>query len=389
MKLTNLLRMKLPEGKDPVNVEDFNDNFKAIDKELEQMQTSAGDASKNTVTFSTAAERTNVASTETLGTLMGKIAKWFTDMKAAAFAGIANNETTNTDGFVLDARIGKKHSDQLNGLYFGTDAKGKWGFKTSQGGTITPFRNPTGNAAAADVLSGKVFSSAELEDATGSMPNNGAWIGETTGNGNVAIPAGYHSGAGYVSGEGAYNKGISDADGRVNEESASYKSGYANGVNAWMSGTTVDQTVCSGAGCGSALHNQTRGDKWSTSNSFHKAYSIPKTYNGGTLYALTFSVGKEYNEQYGSSASGSGVYKLTNSSGSTLSSATYTASSNSDDGKTINSTIDFMKTPYEVAGDSLTLDISVNTSAGVGTNGNSFGKAAIYFSFVAKYKVPA
>ena len=230
MKLTNLLRMKLPEGKDPVNVEDFNDNFKAIDKELENMQTSAGDASKNTVTFSTAAERTNVASTESLGTIMGKIAKWFTDMKAAAFAGIANNETTNTDGFVLDARIGKKHSDQLNGLYFGTDAKGKWGFKTSQGGTVTPFRNPTGNATAADVLSGKVFSSAELEDATGSMPNNGAWIGETTGNGNVAIPAGYHSGAGYVSGEGAYNKGISDADGRVNEESASYKSGYANKV---------------------------------------------------------------------------------------------------------------------------------------------------------------
>ena len=229
MKLTNLLRMKLPEGKDPVNVEDFNDNFKAIDKELEQMQTSAGDASKNTVTFSTAAERTNVASTETLGTLMGKIAKWFTDMKAAAFAGIANNETTNTDGFVLDARIGKKHSDQLNGLYFGTDAKGKWGFKTSQGGTVTPFRNPTGNAAAADVLSGKVFSSAELEDATGSMPNNGAWIGETTGNGNVAIPAGYHSGDGYVSGAGAYNKGVSDADGRVNTECASYKSGYAKG----------------------------------------------------------------------------------------------------------------------------------------------------------------
>ena len=229
MKLTNLLRMKLPEGKDPVNVEDFNDNFKAIDKELEQMQTSDGDASKNTVTFSTAAERTNVASTETLGTLMGKIAKWFTDMKAAAFAGIANNETTNTDGFVLDARIGKKHSDQLNGLYFGTDAKGKWGFKTSQGGTVTPFRNPTGNAAAANVLSGKVFSSAELEDATGSMPNNGAWVGETTGNGNVAIPAGYHSGDGYVSGAGAYNKGVSDADGRVNTECASYKSGYAKG----------------------------------------------------------------------------------------------------------------------------------------------------------------
>ena len=229
MKLTDLLRMKLPEGKDPVNVEDFNDNFRAIDKELQDMQTAAGDASKNTVTFSTAAERTNIASTESLGTLMGKIAKWFTDMKSAAFAAIANNETTNAEGYVLDARIGKKHSDQLNGLYFGTDASGKWGFKTSQGGTVTPFRNPTGNAAAADVLSGKTFSSAALENATGSMPNRGAWTGATTGNGNVAIPAGYHNGQGYVSGAGAYNKGVSDADGRVNTESASYKSGYANG----------------------------------------------------------------------------------------------------------------------------------------------------------------
>lgn len=229
MKLTDLLRMKLPEGKDPVNVEDFNDNFRAIDKELQDMQTAAGDASKNTVTFSTAAERTNIASTESLGTLMGKIAKWFTDMKSAAFAAIANNETTNAEGYVLDARIGKKHSDQLNGLYFGTDASGKWGFKTSQGGTVTPFRNPTGNAAAADVLSGKTFSSAALENATGSMPNRGAWTGATTGNGNVAIPSGYHNGSGYVSGAGAYNKGVSDADGRVNTESASYKSGYANG----------------------------------------------------------------------------------------------------------------------------------------------------------------
>ena len=229
MKLTDLLRMKLPEGKDPVNVEDFNDNFRAIDKELQNMQTEAGDASKNTVTFATAAERTNVASTESLGTLMGKIAKWFTDMKSAAFAAVANNETTNAEGYVLDARIGKKHSDQLNGLYFGTDANGKWGFKTSQGGTVTPFRNPTGNAAAADVLSGKIFSSAALENAAGAMPNNGAWTGATSGNGNVAIPAGYHNGSGYVSGAGAYNKGVSDADGRVNTESASYKSGYANG----------------------------------------------------------------------------------------------------------------------------------------------------------------
>ena len=287
MKLTNLLRMKLPEGKDPVNVEDFNDNFKAIDKELEQMQTSAGDASKNTVTFSTAAERTNVASTETLGTIMGKIAKWFTDMKAAAFAGIANNETTNTDGFVLDARIGKKHSDQLNGLYFGTDAKGKWGFKTSQGGTVTPFRNPTGNTAAADVLSGKVFSSAELEDATGSMPNNGAWVGETTGNGNVVIPAGYHSGDGYVSGAGAYNKGVSDADGRVNTECASYKSGYAKGSER----VSTEEKTFSWKGGGSV-------------GSSYGSFDTTLVYSGKVLgiVSIATKVGTLYSTHYGTAA---------------------------------------------------------------------------------------
>lgn len=46
---------------------------------------------------------------------------------------------------------------------------------------------------------------------TGTMPYNGSWIGATTGSGNVAIPKGYHSGGGYVSGAGAYNSGIAAA----------------------------------------------------------------------------------------------------------------------------------------------------------------------------------
>ena len=169
----------------------------------------------------------------------------------------------------------------------------------------------------------------------------------------------------------------------------SYKSGYTNGVNAWMSGTTVEQTVCSGAGCESSLHVQSRGDKWSVSNSFNNSYAVPKTYNGGVLYALDFTVGRTYNEQYGSSASGSGVYTLSNSSGTVISKATYSVSKNEDDGKNLSGTIDFMKTPYEIAGDALTLAISVQTSAGVSPQANSFGKAAIVFTFTAKYKIPA
>lgn len=149
--------------------------------------------------------------------------------------GVRNDATTTDAGYVLDARMGKTLGDRaeklelkVGDLYFDTDSSGRWGYKSSKNGAVTPFRNPTGNAGAADVLSGKTFSSAKAENVAGSMPNNGAWTGKTTGKGNVTIPAGYHSGQGYVSGDGAYNAGMSDADARVNEESASYKSGYAS-----------------------------------------------------------------------------------------------------------------------------------------------------------------
>lgn len=91
----------------------------------------------------------------------------------------------------------------------------------------------SGNAGTGDVLANKTFSSGSAGiSKTGTMPNKGAWTGATTGSGNVAIPAGYHNGSGYVSGAGAYNAGISAADARVNTNSANYKGGYNAGVSA-------------------------------------------------------------------------------------------------------------------------------------------------------------
>ena len=46
-----------------------------------------GDASNTTVTFTTANERTNVATGEKLTTILGKIAKYFADLKTVAFTG--------------------------------------------------------------------------------------------------------------------------------------------------------------------------------------------------------------------------------------------------------------------------------------------------------------
>lgn len=110
--------------------------------------------------------------------------------------------------------------------------------KLVKNNTILGITGSSGNmdtsgatAAAADILSGKK-ACVKGSLLTGSMANKGAWTGATTGNGNVAIPAGYHNGSGYVSGAGAYNKGVSDADARTNTNSANYKSGYNAGVTA-------------------------------------------------------------------------------------------------------------------------------------------------------------
>lgn len=237
MKLTSFFNFRKPEGSDPVNVEDFNDNMEKLDKKLHELDENTGDMSNGKVFATIAGERESIASGETIGVIVGKVMKWFKDLKGAAWKDVANNDSTTADGYVADARIAKAHGDEIDenrkrfgGLYFGKTAEGKGGYKTSEDGRVTPFRNPTGNAAVGEVLSGKTFANKDKDALTGTMPNQGAWTGETSGNGNVPIPAGYHNGNGYVSGAGAYNKGVSDADGRANANSANYKAGYNAGL---------------------------------------------------------------------------------------------------------------------------------------------------------------
>lgn len=65
------------------------------------------------MTFDEAATRENINSGESLSTIMGKVKKWFADLKEAAFCGVANNLVTpaDTSGLVLDARKGKELKD--------------------------------------------------------------------------------------------------------------------------------------------------------------------------------------------------------------------------------------------------------------------------------------
>lgn len=63
----------------------------------------------------------------------------------------------------------------------------------SGGGTA-----PTGDATAADVLTGKTFSNAQGVGIAGTMPNRGAVSGTATPAQPYTIPAGYHNGSGVV-----------------------------------------------------------------------------------------------------------------------------------------------------------------------------------------------
>ena len=75
-----------------------------------------GDASNTTIDFTENLNRENIVSGEKARTMFGKIAKWFSDIREAAFAKVANNLDTTEEGFVLDARQGKKIKEDIADL---------------------------------------------------------------------------------------------------------------------------------------------------------------------------------------------------------------------------------------------------------------------------------
>lgn len=85
MLRTTYLNLKKPEGADPVNVQDFNDNADTIDTEVNaRVKSSGGDIANtkvSTYTASTASFPVPAAG-ETPKVFMGKIKKFFEDFKA-------------------------------------------------------------------------------------------------------------------------------------------------------------------------------------------------------------------------------------------------------------------------------------------------------------------
>lgn len=136
MQLTPNFRLRKPDVTDPVDVKDLNDNMDVLDTEVAKKMDKTGDASNAVAKFSQAGSRTNLTSGEKLSLSLGKVMKWFADLKTVAFSGsysdlsgkpsipsgtaascgVANNDTTTASGFVADARIVKTHGDEIDTL---------------------------------------------------------------------------------------------------------------------------------------------------------------------------------------------------------------------------------------------------------------------------------
>lgn len=129
-------------------------------------------------------ERSNLTYKDKLPVIFGKLSKWYTDLKAVAWSGsysdltnkptipegsaanyqVANNDTTEAEGFVADARIVRTHGLEIDGLsrdlnqrfpdgtglqwdgtnFWGTTADGmkvKLGSLTYRDFTVTPTAN--------------------------------------------------------------------------------------------------------------------------------------------------------------------------------------------------------------------------------------------------------
>lgn len=103
MKTTQNYGLKKPDQTDAVNIDDLNTNADKIDAELAKRMEKTGAATNATVAFTAAAARANIATGEKLSVIMGKIAKYFADLKVVAFSGAASDITQDaTHRFVTD-----------------------------------------------------------------------------------------------------------------------------------------------------------------------------------------------------------------------------------------------------------------------------------------------
>ena len=140
MTKTKYYDLQMDDPQDDYDVEVVNANLKKIDEQMKTRE-NATDALQEPE-FTVAEKRENIASKEKMPKILGKIAKFFTDLKTVAFSGkysdldgkpaIVNNNTTTEPGSALDARqanpniegtmaagIAQINSNLMNNLFYG------------------------------------------------------------------------------------------------------------------------------------------------------------------------------------------------------------------------------------------------------------------------------
>lgn len=140
MTKTKYYDLQMDDPQDDYDVEVVNANLKKIDEQMKTRE-NATDALQEPE-FTVAEKRENIASKEKMPKILGKIAKFFTDLKTVAFSGkysdldgkpaIVNNNTATEAGSALDARqanptiegtmanqISQLNSDLLVKKYYG------------------------------------------------------------------------------------------------------------------------------------------------------------------------------------------------------------------------------------------------------------------------------
>ena len=143
MQLTPNYKLKKPEGTDPVDIQDFNDNADLIDAALKKKaESSGGDISEMTVkTLDTITTEFPVpVAGESQKSFLGKVKKFFEDTKnwmtgVCLIGQIVNNCVTNNAKLPLSAAQGKALMDLYTVLNTNFSNLSKWGIKAPMSGT--------------------------------------------------------------------------------------------------------------------------------------------------------------------------------------------------------------------------------------------------------------
>ena len=143
----------------------------SIESDIAALQT---DKANEVTSFTEAATRTNIASGDTVTTILGKIKKWFSDLKAVAFSGSYNdltdklqNATTSAAGLMsAEDKESALHLKSIAGAVTITSAAGWY--------KICSFSNTWGTASIFDIYLSGSWSNTNVGALKLSMIHNGS-----------------------------------------------------------------------------------------------------------------------------------------------------------------------------------------------------------------------